>query len=229
MILSEQKPMEEILELLKNEKNIFIIGCDGCAEVCKTGGEEACSKLKSELEKAGKKIAGCINVDFLCNKVLDRLRINRNMDVIKDADSILVLSCGIGVQAVGAVIEKAVRPANNSVFVGGFQGLWPSEERCEECGQCYLGMTSGICPVTACTKGLLNGPCGGALNGMCEVDKEKECGWHNIYERLNKLGKLGDMDRFVEARDYKKMMPGKKVRNSKFYNIEVEEEETVNE
>ncbi len=229
MILTEQKPMKEILKLLNDEKNIFLIGCNGCAEVCDTGGKEACLKMKGELEKAGKKVLGCIDIDFLCNKMLDRIRIDRNMDIIKNADSILVLSCGIGVQAVGAVIEKPVCPANNSVFVGGFQGLWPSTERCEECGKCFLGLTSGICPITACTKGLLNGPCGGALKGMCEVDKERECGWHNIYERLKKLGKLKKLNMFVEARDYRKMMPDKKTRGSKYYDIESEEEVIVNE
>jgi ferredoxin len=190
MLFTENKPIEEVLNSLGKEKNIFLLVCNGCAEVCETGGEKALSAMKTELGKAGKNITGTALVDFICNKILVATRLAREIDNIKQADSIIVLSCGIGVQAVSKVIDKVVHPAANTVSLGGLQGLWPSEERCQACGDCALDYTGGICPITFCAKGLLNGPCGGAQNGKCEVDREKDCGWQLIYERLRKVGRL---------------------------------------
>jgi ferredoxin len=157
MLFTENKPIEEVLESLGKEKNIFLLVCNGCAEACETGGEKALSAMKAELEKAGKNVTGTALVDFICNKILVATRIAREMDKIKQADSIMVLSCGIGVQAVSKVVDKVVHPAANTVSLGGLQGLWPSEERCQACGDCALDYTGGICPITFCAKGLLNG------------------------------------------------------------------------
>lgn len=212
--------MDEILEMLRNEKSIYVIGCGGCAEVCKTGGLEACDQMVESLIESGKKVTGYINIDILCNRMLNRIRMKRENKLIKKSDAILVLSCGIGVQAVGSIAGKPVYPASNTIYMDGFQGIWPGDERCNECGECYLGITSGLCPVTSCSKGLLNGPCGGAKNGKCEVDRKKECGWHKIYERLKKLDRLENLNSFVDSRDYRKMIPDEKLRREKFYNID---------
>jgi hypothetical protein len=212
--------MEEIVESLGQEKAIFLLACNGCAEACGTGGEEGMSKIKNELQAAGKKIAGECVVDFLCNKVLVTTRLSREIDKIKQADSVVVLTCGIGVQAVSRVINKVIHPADNTVSLGGLQGLWPSDERCQACGDCALGYTGGICPITACGKGLLNGPCGGAKDGKCEVDTEKDCGWIKIYERLKKLDRLDNLEKIRKARDHSKMLPSKDVRQTSFYDVE---------
>ena len=221
MLYTENKPIDEILESLGNEKNIFLLGCNGCAESCETGGEKALSVMKAELEKAGKNITGTCLVDFLCSKVLVATRLAREMDNIKQADSILVLTCGIGVQAVAKVVDKVVHPAANTVSLGGLQGLWPSDERCQACGDCALDYTAGICPIAFCAKSLLNGPCGGAQNGKCEVDPEKDCGWQLIYERLEKLGRLENFKKIYQPRDYSKMFPSKELRETSFYDIEL--------
>lgn len=220
MIVSQQKPIEEILEMLDGEKNVFVVGCNGCAEVCETGGEKACVELKQKLEASGINVTGCTNVDFMCNKLLDSLKILRHKEKIAMADSILALSCGIGVQSVASVVDKYVHPANNTVYLGGFQGTWPSAERCAECGDCVLDLTGGICPITNCSKSLLNGSCGGAKNGKCEIDKELECGWEKIYYRLKKLNKLENFHKSVKLRDYSKMFPNKELRDKKYYDIE---------
>jgi ferredoxin len=220
MLFTKDKPLEEILESLGEEKNIYLLACNGCAEVCETGGEQGLLARKADLEKAGKNITGTALVDFLCNKVLVATRLNREMDKIEAADSILVLTCGIGVQVVSKVVNKVVHPSANTISVGGLQGLWASDERCQACGDCALDYTGGICPVTSCAKSLLNGACGGTKDGKCEVDSEKDCGWQLIYERLEKIGRLENLKKFHKARDHSKMFPSKQVRETSFYDIE---------
>jgi ferredoxin len=221
MLFTENKPIEEVLGSLGEEKNIFLVVCNGCAEVCETGGEKALSAMKAELEKAGKNITGTALVDFICNKILVATRLAREIDKVKQADSIIVLSCGIGVQAVSKVIAKVVHPAANTVSLGGLQGLWPSDERCLACGDCALDYTGGICPITFCAKSLLNGPCGGTKNGKCEVDSEKDCGWQLIYERLKKVGRLENFGKIHKPRNHSKMLPSGQLRKTSFYNIEI--------
>jgi len=221
MLFTQSKPIDEVIESLGKEKDIFLLACNGCAEACETGGEKGLSAMKSELEKAGKKITGTCLVDFLCNKILVTMRLSREMDKIQSADSIVVLTCGIGVQAVSTVVNKVVHPADNTVSLGGLQGLWPSDERCQACGDCALDYTGGICPVTSCAKSLLNGPCGGAQDGKCEVDPEKDCGWQLIYERLEKVGRLENFKKIRMPRDHSKMLPSEQLRKTSFYDIEV--------
>jgi ferredoxin len=220
MIVTEKKPIDEIFESLGEENKILLLGCNGCAEVCDTGGEAAVLAMKEELEKAGKTIVGHVVIDFLCNKILVSMRLSRYANELDEAESVLVLTCGIGVQAVSKVVEKVVHPALNTISLGGFQGLWPSEERCDQCGDCVLDLTAGICPVTTCAKGLLNGPCGGASDGKCEVDPEKDCGWEKIYERLEKIGRTGNLKTFRRPRDYNKMIPSSTLRKTHFYDFE---------
>jgi len=221
MIFTENKPIDEILGSVAQEKNIFLLGCNGCAEVCETGGEKGLSAMKAELEKAGKNVIGTTLVDFLCNKLLVATRLAREKDKLKRADSILALTCGVGVQAVSAVVDKVVHPGANTISLGGLQGLWPSDERCQACGNCVLDYTGGICPVAFCAKSLLNGPCGGAQDGKCEVDPERDCGWLKIYERLEKLGRLENLKKIYEPRDHSKMLPSADLRKTSFYDLEL--------
>jgi len=220
MIFTEKKPIDEILQSLGQESNIFLLGCNGCAEVCETGGEKTLSAMKVELEKAGKNVTGTVLIDFLCNKLLVAIRLARDSDKLKQSDSILALTCGIGVQAVSKVVDKVVHPAANTVSLGGLQGLWPSDERCQACGDCALDYTGGICPITSCAKELLNGPCGGARDGKCEVDSERDCGWLKIYEHLKKVGRLENLKEIHSPRDHSKMLPSSELRKSPFYDLE---------
>ena len=220
MLVTKQKPLNEILESLGEEENIFLLGCNGCAEVCETGGETSLLAMKEELENAGKTITEDVLIDFPCNKILVSMRLSRHTNALEKADSILVLSCGIGVQAVSNVVKKTVRPALNTMSLGGFQGLWPSEERCGQCGDCILDLTGGICPITSCAKSLLNGPCGGASGGKCEVDPEKECGWDRIYKRLEQIGRVEFLKQYRKPRDHSKMLPSSDLRRALFYDLE---------
>ena len=207
MILSKQKPWEEILSFLDGENKIFILGCNGCAQSSGTGGPEQVAEMKAKLVQAGKTVTGTTVIDFLCEKALVRSRLRSRIEQIQASDSILVMTCGVGVQAVAASVNKVCHPACDTVNLGGSRGEWKGSERCMECGECLLEYTGGICPLTACSKGLLSGQCGGASKGKCELDPEKDCGWELIYLRLRDLGQLEKLKRFITPKDYSKMTP----------------------
>ena len=221
MILSQQKSLEEILLSLEGETKVFLLGCGGCAESSGTGGKAQVLEMKGKLEQAGKKITGQTVIDFLCQKALVQSRLRGKVKEVKEADSLLVMTCGVGVQAVSAVSDKITHPACNTVPLGGSRGEWKGTERCKECGDCVLDSTGGICPLTACSKYLLNGACGGTTKeGKCEVDQEMECGWKLIHERLEKLGRLDKLRQVYEPKDHSKMIPPKGLRLSDRWALE---------
>ncbi len=193
MIVTERKPIEEIAAMFEGEQGTYLVACGGCPVGHKTGDEASLAQLEADLQAQGVEVLGRTSIDFLCNKALVALRLMRVLNEVQAADSLLIVSCGIGVQAVGATVDRPVHPAMNTISVGGFQGLWPSEERCAQCGDCNLDLTGGICPVVFCSKGLLNGSCGGSDKGKCEVNADIPCGWTLIYERLKKTGRLDQL------------------------------------
>jgi len=220
MILSKQKPWEEISSYLDGEDNIFILGCNGCAQASGTGGPVQVEEMKSKLEETGKKVTGSAVIDFLCEKALVKSRLRNKVEQLEAADSILVMTCGVGVQAVSAAVNKVCHPACDTVNLGGSSGEWKGSERCLECGECLLEYTGGICPLTACTKGLINGQCGGASKGKCELDPEKDCGWELIYNRLKGLNQLDKLRGFIAPKDYSKMMPDVKIMSTSSWALE---------
>jgi hypothetical protein len=212
MIVSAQKPWEEILGYLEGENSIFLLGCNGCAQASGSGGPEQVAEMKEKLEGVGKKVSGTMVIDFLCQKALVKSRLRPRMEQVAAADSILVMTCGLGVQAVAASVAKVCHPACDTVNMGGSRGEWKGDERCYECGECLLEYTGGICPLTACTKSLTNGACGGASNGKCELAPEKDCGWELIYERLKRNNQLDKLRRFIPPKSWDKMAPDPKIR-----------------
>ncbi|MCS7180668.1 MAG: methylenetetrahydrofolate reductase C-terminal domain-containing protein, partial [bacterium] len=223
MIYSELKNFEEILKMIKRD-NLALILCGGCAEVCKVSSEREVDEIEKKLIENNKKIELRLKIDFLCSKNLIVRKISRYNERMINSHEFIVFSCGIGVQCFSKIIDKPVYPATNTIYLGGFQGIWPGEERCLECGTCYLGITGGICPITFCTKQLINGPCGGTNKGKCEIDPEKDCGWALIYERLDKVGKLEILKEYQEPRNYKLCEPFTKLRKKIFYDIDNNEE-----
>ncbi|MBM4040276.1 MAG: 5,10-methylene tetrahydromethanopterin reductase [Planctomycetes bacterium] len=205
MLVTEEKPVKEVLGALGADKKVFIVGCAGCPEGWETGGPAKVAALADQLRAKEKDVVGTTMIDFLCNKALVGLRLSRCLDALKAADAVLVVSCGVGVQATAAMVDRPCHPALNTISSAGFQGLWPSSERCGQCGECVLSSTGGICPITTCAKSLLNGSCGGSHEGTCEVEKHRPCGWFLIYERLKALGKLDDYKKIQAIRDHKKM------------------------
>jgi len=220
MLRSEQKPFEEILGYLEGDKKIFLLGCDGCAHSSRTGGWPQVLAMKERLEGAGKKITGHTVIDFLCQKALVASRLRPLEDKVMEADSLLVLTCGVGVQATAAMVKRSVHPGCNTISLGGSRGEWRGSERCVECGDCLLHYTGGICPLTACSKGLRNGACGGASKGTCEVSPEKPCGWELIYERLKEVGRLDQLKQFVPPKQWNKQRPRPEILSTSLWALE---------
>ena len=220
MILSEQKPFEQIMGYLEGEKSVFILGCNGCAQSSGSGGPVQVEEMKKRLAEAGKKVTGTKVIDFLCEKALVKSGLRGRVEEVAAADSILVMTCGIGVQAVAASVNKVCHPACNTINLGGSRGEWQGSERCRECGQCLLDYTGGICPLTACTKSLVSGACGGANKGKCEVSPDRDCGWELIYNRLKAKNQLAKLKLFISPLDHSKLMPSPELMSTSRYALE---------
>jgi hypothetical protein len=201
--------MDTVLESLSGVGAVFIVACGGCPVGCKSGGQERIDQLAHALASDGTQVTGSTLIDFLCDKALVGAQLEYHLPALRETEALLVVSCGIGVQATGNMVDLPVIPANNTLSAQGMQGLWPSEERCAGCGDCALDLTGGICPITSCSKSLLNGMCGGQKDGKCEVESDRDCGWFKIYDRLRDLGKLDNLRTLARMRDFRKMdIPG---------------------
>jgi hypothetical protein len=220
MIFSEQKPFEEILAYMEKDNSVFVLGCNGCAQSSGSGGPKQVAEMKDKLTAAGKKVTGSKVIDFLCEKALIKSELKGRVEQLQAADAVLVLTCGIGVQCVAAAINKPVYPGCNTVNLGGSRGEWEGTERCYECGQCLLYYTGGICPLTACTKSLVSGACGGANHGKCEISPDRDCGWELIYNRLKERGLLHRLDELLTPLDHKKIMPRPEMMSTPRYGLE---------
>jgi ferredoxin len=199
--ITKQKSFEEIQRQLEGFDRVYIAGCGTCTTMTKTGGMEEVLAMKERLQGLGKLVTGSIVIPTACDEMTE-VALEENNGAIQNASCILVMSCALGVHKLSNYIGKPVFPAVDTLFIGVEDGPGYFQEVCAQCGQCVLGETAGICPVTACHKGLLNGPCGGTNNGKCEVDKEKDCAWTLIYQRLREQGRLDLMRRFHSPRDY---------------------------
>ena len=199
MLITQLKSKEDILSLA-NGKKVFIINCHGCKEVHFP--EKEAIELQKELAEDGV-VTGIMTTDYICNLENLKLRLEKHAAAIEAADKVLVFSCGVGVQTVAEYLEDKVVCAGCDTYpLPGYQGVTPLEHDCDQCGECYLNLTGGICPITACSKSLVNGQCGGTKNGKCEVDCEMECGWERIYRRLAQLGRLDVLKYPVKIRNY---------------------------
>ncbi|MFW6159090.1 MAG: methylenetetrahydrofolate reductase C-terminal domain-containing protein [Planctomycetota bacterium] len=209
MIIQKQKAQETIEETLAPYDKVFIAGCAECATACQTGGEEEVAKMKERLEAAGKTVTGTVVYDTACLRGEVRQVSRDHESEIEQADAILALFCGAGVQTVGDHLEhKPVIPGVDALFIGETIRAGKYAERCQACGECLLEITGGICPVTRCAKGLLNGPCGGYTeDGKCEVDPDKDCAWLLIYERLKERGQLDKIRELQAPKDYADQHP----------------------
>jgi len=213
MIGSYWKPTEEILGYLEGKNKLVLMGCGGCATIFHTGGEPEVGEMARILSKCGKTILATIAPplgEFTCYVPHSKPHLDKHREELEQCDAILMLSCGDGLQVVRKVVEGEyglMKPIYPSLDALGHMGGGPTlfEEKCQQCGECLLGRFAGICPLTQCAKGLLNGPCGGSKNGKCEVNPERDCAWVLIYERLAKLGQLARMKGEPIIKDYRKM------------------------
>ena len=198
MLITELKNIDVIKSQLQGK--VFVLVCHGCKEI--KFPEAEADELIKELTAEGI-VTGTLTTDYICNVENLKLRLAKHAAAIEAASTILVLSCGVGVQTVAEQYDcKRVIPGCDTYALPGFQGVTPLEYDCKQCGECYLNLTGGICPLTACSKSLVNGQCGGAKNGKCEVDPNMDCGWERIYRRLEKLGRLDVLKCPVQVRNY---------------------------
>lgn len=198
MLITQLKSKDDILSLAG--KKTVVISCEGCKEVYFPEVEAA--ELHNELSDNGTALAVVVT-DYVCSPENLELQVKKHMGKIDAADTVLVFSCGVGVQTVSEKFAgMPVFAACDTYPLPGYQGVTPLEHDCAQCGECFLNGTGGICPITACSKSLVNGQCGGAKEGNCEVDKEMECGWERIYRRLEKLGLLDALLHPAKTRNY---------------------------
>ena len=202
MIITKSKPFEEIQEMTEPFGRLFIVGCGTCSTSCQTGGEEQVAQMA---EKLGDKVTGTAMVEEPCDRRIARKDLRAHKEALSEADAVLVMSCGVGVQTIGEFTGKIVLPASETLFIGETERIGKFYDRCKACGECILDETGGVCPITRCAKGLLNGPCGGQVEGKCEVgDYQFDCAWVLIYNKLEEQGRLELFSKFRPPRDHSK-------------------------
>jgi ferredoxin len=205
MIVGNRKDFGEIVEKLGSLRRVLVLGCNECVTVCGVGGEREVAVLASELRLFWKKEGETFEIrEHTLERQCDYEYIDAIRGFAADYDVILSMACGAGVQYVAEVYKpKLVIPAVNTTFLGVTleQGVW--SERCQGCGSCILDMTAGVCPIARCAKSLLNGPCGGSSGGKCEIDKETDCAWQLIVDRLKESGQMERYEEILPVRDWR--------------------------
>jgi len=210
MIATARKPVNEVLEALNGAQRIGVVGCDGCAKACDTGGSAQVVEMVRELKEHGKEVVFDVTPERTCYLHKSRDAFATHVADVKGSEALLVLGCGGAVQIIRQLTEEygVTIPVKSGLdSVGHMDTLVFGElaiEQCRECGQCALNETGGICPMTKCAKSLLNGPCGGSQDGKCEVDPERDCAWVLIYKRMVALGELDKLRRYVGPKDHSK-------------------------
>jgi electron transport complex protein RnfC len=198
MLITELKSTETLRGQLKGK--VFVLNCHGCREI--RFPEHEADAFQAELTAEGV-VTGIFTTEYICNDENLAVILKPHAAAIEAAETIAVFSCGVGVQTVAAMYPgKRVVACCDTYALPGYQGVTPLEVDCKQCGECFLNLTGGICPLTACSKSLVNGQCGGAKNGKCEVDPNMECGWERIYQKLKKIGRLDAMKCPVQIRNY---------------------------
>ena len=214
MIVADQKPLEEIRRMITPYERVLILGCGTCMTVCDAGGEREVSFLHNALRVAQAKSGNGTHTfsEYTLKRQCDPEFLDVLGDQIADVDTILSLGCGIGVQALAERYpDLPVLPGVNTSFMGMAKELGVWDERCAACGDCRLEETAGICPITRCTKGILNGPCAGTKNGKCEANKDMDCAWVLIYKRLERLEQLEKMRRYYPMRNFRAIPRPKRI------------------
>lgn len=204
MIVADKKPIEEIIDYVKDCQSILVLGCNECVTVCEVGGKKEVGLLASALRMHFLQQGREVNIG---ERTLERQCDHEYLEEIRDSldhyEAVLSIACGVGVQFTAEKYQtKAVYPGVNTLFMGANEarGVW--SERCQGCGQCLLAISGGICPVSRCAKRILNGPCGGSTAGKCEISKEIPCAWQLIVDRLKALGRMDDYEKLTPIKNW---------------------------
>lgn len=210
MIVADRKSIDEILEMIADDRKILLLGCKGCVTVCNTGGQKEVEILASTLRIARKQQNRELTVD---EQVLERQCDPEYVEQIRETcdqyDAVVSMACGVGPQFLSeAYPDQRIYPAVNTTFFGGAvsHGVW--EERCAGCGTCIIHHFDGMCPVARCSKSLLHGPCGGSSNGTCEIAKDVACIWDSIVKKKMEQGRLEDLLEIRQPKDWRTARDG---------------------
>jgi len=205
MIVGKQKPLDEIWEMIKGYKKVLVFGCNTCVAVCHEGGNKEAEILASLLRMKAVQEAADVDIhsggiERQCeHEFYDKARIE-----IEAADAILSIACGAGVQFTGEKFpHKPLIPGLNTTFIGVVDEPGVFSERCQMCGDCILHLTGGVCPISRCSKSIMNGPCGGSENGRCEINPDVPCGWQLIFDRLKAQNRLELLDVVIPVKNWK--------------------------
>lgn len=199
--ITQAKPAASLERLLEGSSRLFIVGCGTCVTLTHTGGEPEVTAMREQLQQQGKLVTGQVVVPVACDN-LSRELLEEHGNFMQQADTLLIMTCAFGVQTIARRFKKLVIPALDTLFIGKETAPGRYDEICLQCGDCIIGETGGICPVTNCHKGLVNGPCGGTSQGKCEIDSHKDCAWTMIYNRLKGLNRLDAMRRYQKPRNH---------------------------
>jgi len=204
MIVGKQKPLDEVWEIIKGHKKVLVFGCNTCVAVCHEGGNKEAEIMASMLRMKATQEGVDIEIkNGGIERQCEHEYFEQAREEIEDADAVLSLACGAGVQFLGEKFpHKPVLPGLNTTFIGVVDEPGIFSERCLMCGDCILHLTGGICPIARCSKSLLNGPCGGSENGKCEINPDVPCGWQLIYDRLKEQGRLDLLDEVIPAKNW---------------------------
>jgi ferredoxin len=210
MIVVKRKPIEEIRTYLAGFKDILVLGCGTCATVCLEGGEKEAGEIAGLLglvyngDSENVKLVSDFAVRLCEPEFVAEVRRR-----FPEVEAVLSLGCGAGIQMVSGIFSGVpVYPGVNTSFLGTNDTLGIFSEKCLGCGDCILDKTGGICPVARCSKNLLNGPCGGSADGHCEINKEVDCAWQLIYDRMKLLGRLEELSTPLPAKDWRTARDG---------------------
>ena len=204
MIVADKKPIDEIIETIKDYEKILLLGCNECVTVCEAGGKKEVEVLASALRMYFLNNEKKVTIDEkTLERQCDHEYIEEVRDVIDQYDAVLSLACGVGVQFMAdKYLSTPVLPGVNTCFLGATErrGVWT--ERCQACGKCILASTGGICPVSRCAKRIMNGPCGGSTAGKCELGPDTDCAWQLILNRLEAMGKMDEYEKLSPLKDW---------------------------
>ncbi|MEJ2039118.1 MAG: methylenetetrahydrofolate reductase C-terminal domain-containing protein [Desulfosarcinaceae bacterium] len=205
MIVANQKPLAEIKEILAPYKKVLILGCGTCVKTCFAGGEDEVAVLASALRLANKMDGKAVEItEQTVERQCEDEFIQESASGIATSEAVLSLACGAGVQAMARRFRTTpILPGVNTTFMGVLEKPGLFTEECSGCGDCKLAVFAGVCPFTRCAKKLLNGPCGGSQNGLCEVNQETDCAWHLIIERLTALGQLDNLRTYIPPKNWR--------------------------
>lgn len=202
MIITESKSLEEIIPFVEGKKAVFIVGCNVCAARMRTGGEPEMNALEAELTKRGYNVVGKILPTAACSVRSFEALAEKN-EKLREADCILVMACGSGVSVIAGVSNVPVIGTTNTVSLGGRLNGATLNYLCSMCGRCNSSLFGGYCPNTGCPKSQMNGPCGGSIDGKCEVDRKRNCVWTLIEENMERTGRLGELEKTIAPKEHR--------------------------